>query len=234
MYSLVLMAALSGGASQPATFWHGCHGGNGCVGGCAGWGGCNGCYGGCAGWGAGGCYGGGFWGCGCGGGCYGNGYNYWTARAPFYTNYANGCHGCYGGPVSAYYAQPRAMAQPSYIIQRQIRQERITTPPKEVKKNGEKESVAPSPARLVVEVPADAKLYLDDHLTKATDKPSRSLMTPALEPGQDYYYILRAEVMRDGQPFIETQRVVVRAGDELRISLRNFAADTRPTAVGRR
>ena len=62
-----------------------------------------------------------------------------------------------------------------------------------------------------VEVPADAKLYIDDRLMK-TSAAKRTFNTPTLEEGQLYYYILRAELTRDGQTYSETKRVIVRSG----------------------
>jgi uncharacterized protein (TIGR03000 family) len=70
-------------------------------------------------------------------------------------------------------------------------------------------------ARLVVEVPAEAKLYIDDQPMK-TASPRRVFSTPALEPGQAYYYMVRVEVERDGKVQSETRRVIVRAGEEVR------------------
>ena len=54
-------------------------------------------------------------------------------------------------------------------------------------------------AKLVVELPADAKLFVDDMPVKATAG-VQTFNTPALEPGQDYFYMVRVERMRDGQP----------------------------------
>jgi uncharacterized protein (TIGR03000 family) len=77
-----------------------------------------------------------------------------------------------------------------------------------------KESSLPKKARLIVEVPAEAKLYIDDQLMKTTSA-KRSFNTPALQPGQQYYYILRAEVVVAGKSYTETKRVLIRAGDEI-------------------
>jgi uncharacterized protein (TIGR03000 family) len=68
---------------------------------------------------------------------------------------------------------------------------------------------------MVVEVPADAKLYVDDQLMKTASE-RRVFTTPALDPGEIYYYIVRAEVVRDGQKISRTKRVTVRAGEETR------------------
>jgi uncharacterized protein (TIGR03000 family) len=68
---------------------------------------------------------------------------------------------------------------------------------------------------MVVEVPADAKLYVDDQLMKTTSE-RRAFTTPVLDPGETYYYIVRAEVVRDGQKISRTKRVTLRAGEEAR------------------
>jgi uncharacterized protein (TIGR03000 family) len=74
---------------------------------------------------------------------------------------------------------------------------------------------APAKAKLVVELPADAKLYIDDHLMKTTSA-RRTFSTPALEADKTYYYVLRAEIIRDGKTLSDTKRVIVRAGNEIR------------------
>src|SRR5438552_1124229 len=42
--------------------------------------------------------------------------------------------------------------------------------------------------------------------------------------GQAYYYILRAEVVRDGKTLSETRQVIVKAGEEVRASFNSMAA----------
>jgi uncharacterized protein (TIGR03000 family) len=70
---------------------------------------------------------------------------------------------------------------------------------------------------MVIEVPAEAQLYVDDYLMK-TKSDRRVFNTPPLEEGQAYYYDLRAEVTRDGKKQTETKRVIVHAGDIVRAS----------------
>jgi uncharacterized protein (TIGR03000 family) len=77
---------------------------------------------------------------------------------------------------------------------------------------------------LVVQLPADAKLYVDDQLTKTEGQAERTFSTPSLERGRDYYYILKAEVVRDGQTTSDSRRVIVRAGEEARASFGDMAA----------
>ncbi len=79
-------------------------------------------------------------------------------------------------------------------------------------------------AKLVVSLPADATLTIDEEATTSTSD-LRSFVTPALTPGQDYIYNLKAEINRDGKSFIVTQRVTVRAGEETKASLQ-FPVET--------
>jgi uncharacterized protein (TIGR03000 family) len=51
---------------------------------------------------------------------------------------------------------------------------------------------------LIVTLPADAKLYVDDKLTTTTSE-RRVFNSTALADGEEHYYILRAEVVRDGK-----------------------------------
>lgn len=248
MYSALLMVALSGGSATPAHLFSNCCGGcSGCYSSsCACWGshayscghsfslfshgccggGCHGCFSschgslfshGCCGGGCHGCFSschGGLFshGC-CGGGCHGcfsschgcNGCHGFSLFSCFHHNHGccggcNGCNGCCGGTV----VQP-APAPP---------------PPPPPAKPGDKKADAEleNRARLTVEVPAEAKLFVDGFETKASGTTVRSFTTPELEAGQDYYYILKIETVRDGKTVAETQQVTVRAGQETRAS----------------
>ncbi len=71
---------------------------------------------------------------------------------------------------------------------------------------------AAAPARLTVELPATAKLYVDGNLVKG-DSTSRNFHTPELPAGKTFYYDLKAEVVVDGKVVTEDKRVLVKAGD---------------------
>jgi uncharacterized protein (TIGR03000 family) len=83
-------------------------------------------------------------------------------------------------------------------------------------------------ALLVVRLPADAKLMIDDYVAQSTS-PVRTFITPPLEPGKEFSYELKAEAIRDGHQVSATKRVVVRAGQETRAIL-----DFQEGAVSRR
>lgn len=205
MYSMVLMAALTTGSATPY-----CHGCCGCRGGW-GWGyGCCGCMGGwgwCGGYGCAGCYGG-CYGCmGCYGGCMGcwGGYGGWGYGAGV------GYPGTiYGGGMMPGATGPAAPAG-----------EGLPMPPEGKSK---KETMLSTKAKLVVELPANAKLYIDE---KPMNNASgvRSFNTPELEPGQAYYYMVRVETVRDGKPVSESRRVIVRAGQVARADFKEMATD---------
>ena len=209
MYSVVLMMALSSGAQMPADC-SGCDGG-GCSGGCHG--GLfhrNGCHGG----GHGGCHGGLFHrnrchGChgDCTGGCTG---------APVVVGCCGG--GCTGAPVvvgcTGAGCCRGAAVHPPAAMPKQPESVPAPKPAPEMKK----ETALPAPAIIVVSLPAEAKLLVDDAATTSTSG-RRVFASPALEPGKDFYYTLKGEWLHDGSLLTATQRVRVRAGQETQVQL---------------
>jgi uncharacterized protein (TIGR03000 family) len=208
MYGVVLMAALATSSSAPEFchgMGHGCHGGYGGYGG-----GCYGCYGGGYG-----CYGGGY------GGCYGA----WWGASPYsvwgcyggYGGYGHGgagctgCYGCYGGyscygmaiPGGTTYVGP-GMTNP--VPPTSGNPPEVTPLPK-VKKGDEQ-----ARAKVRIELPADAKLYVDGTLMK-TESAVRMFHTPSLTRNQTYFYELKAVIVRDNQMFTDTQQILVRPGE---------------------
>jgi uncharacterized protein (TIGR03000 family) len=191
MFSAVLMLALSNGAEVPAC--HRRHGCDGCYGGY----GCSGCYGSYGCYGYRGCYGG-YGGGGCYGGCYGGGYG-----------------GCYGG---GYAAPPRGPAQTP----------RAPTPPapappapKKPEQESESEARAIAPVTLMVRLPADAKLFIDDQPTTSTSA-TRIFVSPPLPGNREYFYTLSAEAVRNGQTLRQTRIVPVRAGTTANVVVLEF------------
>ncbi len=67
-------------------------------------------------------------------------------------------------------------------------------------------------ARLRVLLPADAQLYLEDVLQRRTTDAGYHIRTPPLEPGADYYYLLRAELARGDRRANVERKVTLRAG----------------------
>jgi uncharacterized protein (TIGR03000 family) len=80
------------------------------------------------------------------------------------------------------------------------------------------ESRADGSATLVVSLPPDATLTIDDSATQSTSG-TRVFTTPPLTPGKVYHYQLKANLQRDGRTVSASQRVEVRAGEETRVAL---------------
>ena len=119
----------------------------------------------------------------------------------------------YGAPAPAYTPSANPMTVPVPPV----------TPPA----NPEKPPVPPSarlggygsPAKLIIEKPVDAKLFVDN-IPIAADTASKTFTTPELAPAQAYYYMVRIEMTREGKPVSETRRVIVRAGETATESFR--------------
>lgn len=75
-------------------------------------------------------------------------------------------------------------------------------------------------AKVTFLVPAGAKLYVDGR--QVTVAGTKTFTTPPLQKGAEYYYEVKAEVMRDGMPMVETRQVTVKAGASIRADFRNL------------
>jgi uncharacterized protein (TIGR03000 family) len=65
--------------------------------------------------------------------------------------------------------------------------------------------------RLTVSVPADAKVFVNDLLTKSTGE-RRQYSSSGLQPAAVYGFRVRAEFVRDGKPISEEKTVQLTAG----------------------
>src|SRR5262245_14919094 len=89
-------------------------------------------------------------------------------------------------------------------------------PPKKGKEGKEEQAMAP--ATLIVSVPANARLLIDDQPTNMTSS-QRVFVSPPLERGYDYVYNLKATLPGNGEPASTTRRITVRAGQTVRVNL---------------
>lgn len=222
MYSIVLMAALT---TAPTTQgWHRrCHGCQGsCVAACS-------CYTGCScSYGCHGCSGYAYYGSGCYG-CYG--YQSYGVGNPGVL-VCNGCYGCYGGwscygyqthygPVEA---APPSTGTPDRGPAPKPGKAEETPAPRE-KKGGEEQARA----RVIIDLPSDAKLFVDDQpMSIGTGR--RLFQTPPLVRGQTYFYELRVEVTRDGRTQTATQRVILQPGQQAVASFADLGQAREATA----
>lgn len=236
MYGVILMAALSTAPTTQGHCFrnHGCHGYHGCHSRYSGYYGCYGCHG---------YYGYGhnyatYYGC---HGCYGC-YGSWAGH---YGGYYGGhivCHGCYGayGGHSCYgtpaysttYVEPAPPSRSGDAYREPARRSdsapkgEVTPLPREQQKNDEQ-----ARARITIDVPADAKLYIDGQLMKSGST-RRVFQTPQLRNGQLYFYDVRVEVVRNGQTLTQNERVILRPGQESTASFASLGQST-PDATAR-
>lgn len=140
---------------------------------------------GCCGYG--GC---GYYGYGYGGyaGYYGGGYYGW---------------GAVGYPVPGAYPAPTTSPAPA------------ANPAPAATYGGQPQTSIVAPAAnsvaLLVTVPADAKVYVNGHLTKSTGE-HRQYSSSGLKPDSSYEYQVRAEFVRDGKPVREEKTVLLTVG----------------------
>ncbi len=82
----------------------------------------------------------------------------------------------------------------------------------------------PAPAaHITVRLPADARLTVHGvDCPLASD--TRAFDTPPLTPGQKYYYLLKAEVVREGRTIAQTRRIDFRSGDNVTVSFDDLVA----------
>jgi uncharacterized protein (TIGR03000 family) len=66
---------------------------------------------------------------------------------------------------------------------------------------------------------AEAKLFFDDTLTKATGK-DRSFRSPALEDGKSYSYKVVATWKENGQEVMHETKIVFHAGEDVAVDFR--------------
>lgn len=155
------------------------------------------------------CYGSSCYGSSCyGSSCYGSScQGSTTYYAPVYGHGAGGCYGT--GPVApSYYG---ANTGTPYIVESQVGVPVSRRSDAREYRVASATPTAAAPARLTVELPADAMLFVDGQ--KVAGKGSvRNFHTPDLPEGT-FFYDLKAEVTVDGETVAETVRVLVKAGD---------------------
>ena len=74
------------------------------------------------------------------------------------------------------------------------------------------------PARITVNVPADAQLSVDGRKIESSST-ERVFSSPDLKPGTKYYYVFTAEVVRDGKTLTAREVVTIEAGKNTTVSL---------------
>jgi uncharacterized protein (TIGR03000 family) len=79
-------------------------------------------------------------------------------------------------------------------------------------------------AMIVLDVPADAKVFFQDEPTSSTGE-LRRYRSPALEAGKKFVYTIRVEVQRNGHVVSNTQEPRLQAGSRVEIAFDLAEAD---------
>jgi uncharacterized protein (TIGR03000 family) len=75
----------------------------------------------------------------------------------------------------------------------------------------------PAPVHIEVRVPADASIWFDDAGTTQTGT-VRQFVSPPVSPGHDYTYEVRARWKEGEHEIVESRRITVHAGEQVRIA----------------
>jgi uncharacterized protein (TIGR03000 family) len=126
--------------------------------------------------------------------------------SPANSEFTNSLNSLHNSPVQVVTVQPPTPA-------------RVVSTPVVVPAAAEMNPIrGPTPARILVRLPADARLLIDGEPTRSTSD-SRRFLSPPLPPGRNFVYLLRAEVVRQGKTLSEVRDVTVRAGEETVVNL---------------
>jgi uncharacterized protein (TIGR03000 family) len=78
---------------------------------------------------------------------------------------------------------------------------------------------AAAPATIEMNLPAEAKVTIDDTITESTSA-IRTFVSPPLEPGAEYNYNIKVEIIRDRRAVIAQKQITVRAGEIAKVAVR--------------
>ena len=81
------------------------------------------------------------------------------------------------------------------------------------------EPIASNAVLINIQVPPNAEVWFDGSTTMQTGS-WRSFVTPALEPGRDYAYEIRARWTEGGRSVEQTRKITIRAGDRETLDFR--------------
>jgi uncharacterized protein (TIGR03000 family) len=153
--------------------------------------------------------------------CYNYGYApcYYSYYSPcYYPVYSYGYAPCYYPSTYIYISSASPAVAPDVASPVLATKTYVDQPTKPVKRTPPVEKAAPAAdrARVIVTLPADARLTVEGK-TVATGSGERHFISPPLEKGTNYRYTFKAEVVRNDQTVTQTREVRVRAGEETRV-----------------
>jgi uncharacterized protein (TIGR03000 family) len=129
-------------------------------------------------------------------------------------------YGGYGYPYYGTYNDSSAYYGPSYDYTTVV-----VPPTTEALYPLPEQAPAPAPvpalgsARVTVQLPANATLWIDGQPTQQTGATRQFVSPPSLEPGRTYGYTLRAQWVENGQTVTREKTVEFKAGSEVIVNL---------------
>lgn len=130
---------------------------------------------------------------------------------------SHGSAGSYGSS-GASYGQLHSSVDPVYASPVAVTRPVVTAP------------AAPEFAYVVVQVPADATLYLGGNRTSTTGA-VRKFKVPVTDASRSYPYTVRAELTRNGQVYVAQSTETLVAGETLTVRVNDVAAADVPVAA---
>jgi len=165
---------------------------------------------------SGGCYGssaysGGAMGVSSHGGCYGGGVVYGGCHGCSGIIISTSSHGCCGGVISPEKPKSDKKTTPDDKDNKEDKDGKG-------KKSDEEQISSDGPARIVVKLPADARLTIDGAATRSTSA-VRTFESPTLKAGRTYSYVLEARFTKDGEEVVVSKKVEVTPGKTTEVEL---------------
>lgn len=158
-------------------------------------------------------------GCGCGP-CWGY---------PWYNSYVSYYCPCPCGPIGPIVIQEQSKEKEKDKEKGKDKDKQKEEMKKKKDEKREKEKDARE-AKLLVELPADARLFIDGNLMKSGSTRC-GIITPPLQQDQTYYYDVKVELVRHGHTLVETQRIRLIPGELVTANFNNL--ENRAAAIVR-
>jgi uncharacterized protein (TIGR03000 family) len=113
---------------------------------------------------------------------------------------------------------PRKPATPPGVGGREEDRDRDRNKDRDRREKDDSEATGPAPVKLIVHLPADARLTIDGEATTSTSD-TRVFVSPPLARGKTYHYRLEAQINRTGETMRTSQTVEVEPGKETPVYL---------------
>ena len=158
------------------------------------------------------------------GGYHGYGYGYGVGVNIYLGGIYPYGYGYYGGYPADYYAAPLVAPALPFSITPPPPIPGTITPPAGDPGAGAPPQPQDLAAHVAVKVPADAEVWFGQGKTSQTGA-TREFVSPALTPGKEFTYVIKARWLEGGKEVVQTRRVDVSAGSWKAVDFTRPAAE---------